>query len=264
MIEVRDARAPGASAHPSLPRWAGTKPTVLVLNRVDQVSAADREEWDAVLRDTGTPPLWTDGKRGVGSRPLAAAAAAAADTANAARARRGLTPRPCRAVVVGLPNVGKSALINRLLGRAIAPSAPRPGVTRDLRWCRVAEGAVDLLDAPGVMPPRLDDQRGAAKLAACNLIGDAAYLSSAVAAALVDTLRTLTRGHTALERLAARLKLDADAWTTGEDVVDCAAAILFHGDLERAGDRILKDYRSGALGDLALEDAAAWGGGGRR
>lgn len=275
VIEVRDARCPGASAHPGLAGWVGpARPRLLVLNRVDQVSPADRDAWDAALRAAGEIPLWTDGAGGAGVGKLRAAAAGAACAANARRAGRGLAPRPARAAVVGMPNVGKSALINRLLGRRIADSAPRPGVTRDLRWCRVKAGgsaaaaaplnpgtALDLLDAPGVLPPSIADQAAAARLAACNDIGGAAYSDACVAADLVDTLAGLARGGGALGRLSTLARVPwpmlegaRPGGRCGDDFVRAAAAALFQGDVERAGARILKHYRQGALGALSLEE----------
>jgi ribosome biogenesis GTPase A len=109
---------------------------------------------------------------------------------NARRKEKGLRPRPVRVAVVGFPNVGKSALINRLVGRAQCASAARPGVTRHLQWVSLgADGALMLLDAPGVLPMRMADQAAAVRLAICNDIGEASYTTSLVAAQFVEQLR---------------------------------------------------------------------------
>ena len=92
--------------------------------------------------------------------------------------------------MVGYPNVGKSALINRLVGKKACASAPRPGVTRDLRWVRVSE-EIDLLDSPGVLPPRMSDQDAANRLAMANDIGEASYEASEVAARLFEEMKLL-------------------------------------------------------------------------
>jgi hypothetical protein len=111
---------------------------------------------------------------------------------NAKRLEKGLMPRPVRTAVIGYPNVGKSALINRLTKSKACASAPRPGVTRNLRWVRIG-GDLDLLDSPGVLPPRLADQKAAARLAMANDIGEASYLASSVAAQLFDEMKQLDR-----------------------------------------------------------------------
>ena len=109
---------------------------------------------------------------------------------NAKRAKRGLMPRAVRSCVVGFPNIGKSALINRLLGKRVVDSAPLPGVTKVLRWCRLG-GQVDLLDAPGVIPASFNDQLAAQRLAICNDIGQAAYEDTLIAAAFISRIRGL-------------------------------------------------------------------------
>ena len=159
VLDVRDARIPLATSHPSVPEWAAHKPRVLVLAREDMISDAARRAWAEYFGEQGTHAHFVNGKTGEGVKRVARAAAAVGAEINARRAARGLLPRAARAVVVGFPNVGKSALINRLLNRKVVASAPKPGVTRQLRWV-VINPDLHLLDSPGVLPPRLDDQGG--------------------------------------------------------------------------------------------------------
>ena len=169
-----------------------------------------------------------------------------------------------RAAVVGFPNVGKSALINRLVGRAQCASAARPGVTRHLQWVTLgAEGSLMLLDAPGVLPMRLGDQAAAVRLAICNDIGEASYTTSLVAAQFIEQLRThdgaSSRGGSGacacadagcaravasrrMAALEARYHVDP-VDMTGEAYIAALAERSCDGDVERAGRRILVRIR---------------------
>lgn len=122
-------------------------------------------------------------------KQLQQAAIRAGEALNARRRGRGMKPRPVRALMLGFPNVGKSALINRLVRQKVVESARKAGVTRSLRWVRLGQD-LDLLDAPGVLP-RLDDQQAALRLALCDDIGQAAYDTEAVALAFIRLLVAL-------------------------------------------------------------------------
>jgi len=196
--------------------------------------------------------FWTSGKDGDGVRQVKKAAEEAGKSVNEKRARRGLLPRALKAAVVGFPNVGKSALINRLLGRAVAPSAPRPGVTRQLKWSRLGD-SLDLLDTPGVLPMSLQSQTVAQRLAVCNDIGEASYITSLVAAAMMESLMLLPSADEIAEAFVKRYNLDPRGMT-GESYVDELASVIYgYGEGERAGQRLLKDFRQGHLGFFALE-----------
>ncbi|NBV59299.1 MAG: ribosome biogenesis GTPase YlqF, partial [Synechococcaceae bacterium WB4_2_0811] len=190
VIEVRDARIPTATGHPRLQRWIKDKKHLLVLNRRDMVSKEAQQQWDAWFREQGQTPWWCDAKVGTGVKQLQQAAIRAGHSLNSRRAERDMKPRPVRALMLGFPNVGKSALINRLVRQKVVDSARRAGVTRSLRWVRLGQD-LDLLDAPGVLPPRLDDQMAALRLALCDDIGQAAYDSEAVAKAFIKMITNL-------------------------------------------------------------------------
>ena len=264
VLEVRDARIPLATGHPRLSRWIKGKHHLLVLNRIDMVPAEARQSWEAWFRQQRQIPYWCDAKAGTGVKALREAAIRAGDALNARRRDRGMRPRPVRALMLGFPNVGKSALINRLVGQRVVESARRPGVTRALRWVRLGQ-ALDLLDAPGVLPPLLDDQRAALLLAICDDIGQAAYDGELVALAFLRrlvALAALPASGAALGALQSRYGValapgdggpDPHAWLAN------AAARHASGDGLRMATRLLDDFRCGRLGSIALElpDVAA-------
>jgi ribosome biogenesis GTPase A len=160
VIEVRDARIPLASCHPKMAQWIEGRSHLLVLNRVDLISAEAKIAWQDWFNAQKQTPIFTNAQAGKGVKGLLKATAAAGAHVNQRRQKRGMLPRPVRAVVIGFPNVGKSALINRLLKKRAVESANRPGVTRQLRWIRISD-QIELLDTPGILPPLLDDQDAA-------------------------------------------------------------------------------------------------------
>ncbi|MEM7770086.1 MAG: ribosome biogenesis GTPase YlqF [Cyanobacteria bacterium P01_E01_bin.6] len=254
VLEVRDARIPLATHHPLVKGWIGDKDRVLVLNRMDMISSDVRQGWDEWFRARGDVPFFTDAKQGKGVGGLVQRAKAAGFSVNQRRGDRGMLPRPVRAVVMGFPNVGKSALINRLLNKKVVESARRPGVTRQLRWVRISK-ELELLDAPGVLPSQLDDQDAALKLAICDDIGEAAYDNQRVAAAFIDILKHLYDERPNLcpaSLLEDRYKLDLTTMT-GESYLVMLAQEKYQNDAERAARQLLNDYRKGILGMLPLE-----------
>ncbi len=254
VLEVRDARIPVSTRHPKVDIWVGDKPRVLVINRVDMISSEARTAWETWFRQQGEVPYFTDGQQGKGVKAIAKAAQTAGEAVNQRRQTRGMKPRPIRAVVIGFPNVGKSALINRLLNRKVVASARRAGITRQLRWVRLS-GDLDLLDAPGVIPSRMDNQAAALKLAICDDIGEASYDTQRTAAAFLDVLKDLNQAEVADEYddiLQARYGLALSDYT-GESYVAAVAATKFQDNAERTAKRILNDFRTGLLGQWVLE-----------
>ncbi|MUG99559.1 ribosome biogenesis GTPase YlqF [Scytonema sp. UIC 10036] len=254
VLEVRDARIPLATHHPQINEWIGSKPRVLVLNRVDMLLPQARQTWIEWFKQQGEVPYLTNAQQGQGVAAVSKAAQAAGVAINERRKNRGMLPRPVRAVVIGFPNVGKSALINRLLGRRVVESAARPGVTRQLRWVRISD-QIELLDAPGVIPSRLENQENAVKLAICDDIGDASYDTQLVSAALVDLLKYLeaTAPHLLPKQpLYTRYTLNPEPFT-GEAYLQALAEHRYQGDAERTARQLLTDFRKGLLGEILLE-----------
>lgn len=259
VIEVRDARIPRATGHPRLQRWIAGKQHLLVLNRRDMVPAAAQQLWSEWFRGQGQPVWWCDAKAGTGVKQLQQAAIRAGEALNERRQARGMRPRPVRALMLGFPNVGKSALINRLMRQKVVESARRAGVTRSLRWVRLGQD-LDLLDAPGVLPPRLDDQQAALQLALCDDIGQAAYDNEAAALAFIQLLELLRADAAAgvaegllQQRYGIALGELPSGGPDAESWLAAAAARHTSGDALRMATKLLDDFRCSRLGPIALE-----------
>lgn len=247
VLEVLDSRIPLASHHPQVSHWIGDKPRVLILNRMDMIPLAVQQRWKVWFGDRDEKFYFTDAKLGKGIKDVKKAAQTAGVAMNQRRRDRGLLPRPVRAVVIGMPNVGKSALINRLVGRKAVRSERRAGVTRQLQWVRISD-EIELLDAPGVIPWRLDSQEDAIKLAICEDIGEAAYDNQRVAAVLVELIVELGFA----EVLKSLYHFDP-AQLTGEEYLYNLAQTRYRSDVERVAVLLLNDFRKGTMGAIPLE-----------
>ena len=170
VVEARDARIARTTAHPSVAEWIGPRPRVVAYTFVDQCSEANVYDWRVFHKPEKKMPrtfFWVDAKRGTGEiGSIKVAIQNAAKDVNKKRALKGIKPRAVRCAVIGFPNVGKSALINKLAGRRVAKSENRAGVTRQLQWIRPRDFKdLELLDSPGIIPARQIDQTAASRLA---------------------------------------------------------------------------------------------------
>ena len=256
VIEVRDARIPKSTSHPHLERWIKGKQHLLVMNRKDMICSEAIHVWDKWFRERGETPLWCNAKDGTGVKQLQDAAVQTGQTLNKRRQSRGMKSRPVRALTLGFPNVGKSALINRLVRKKVVNSARKAGVTRTLQWVRLGQD-LDLLDAPGVLPPRFEDQEAALRLALCDDIGEAAYDVELVAISLLNMLHQLAKHKEAginIDILEKRYGVeyvnkvfDANQWLSK------AAERHTSGNNGRMAQRVLDDFRKSLLGQISLE-----------
>ncbi|MBW3041255.1 ribosome biogenesis GTPase YlqF [Prochlorococcus marinus] len=256
VFEVRDARIPLATSHPYLQKWLRGKKQILVINRKDMINIYAHQAWDKKLRADGKVPWWCDAKAGTGIHQLKQAAIRAGQELNQRRLNRGMKNRAIRVLTLGFPNVGKSALINRLVKKKVVSSSRKAGVTRSLRWVRLGQD-LDLLDAPGVLPPRLEDQNAALKLAICDDIGQAAYDTEQVAIKFLSLLEKLEENKgagiqsTCIQNrygiyLNKSIK-DKSSWLLS------AAERHTSGDTLRMSQRLLDDFRKNLLGNISLE-----------
>ena len=256
IIEVRDARIPISTGHRHLNKWINNKKHLLVINRSDMISKCSIDDWTNWFQNRQINPLWCDSKRGVGIKEIITSATILRSSIDQRRLSRGMKIRPIRAVTLGFPNVGKSALINRIANKKVVESARKAGVTRNLRWVRFGSG-IDLLDAPGVIPPDLEDQRAALNLAICDDIGEAAYELESVAIEFIKIMYKLHKKNPAnisLKKISQRYGIDVmEGFKSPDQWITNAAQKHTSGDKRRMANKLLEDFRNQMLGNFALE-----------
>jgi ribosome biogenesis GTPase A len=253
ICEVVDARIPFSSRNPELDAMVGTKPRLIILNRIDQADPAATPKWSAALKDGGSAVLETDSKSGKGISGFPTAIRALLADRLAYYDSKGQTGRKIRVMVLGIPNVGKSSFINRVAKRKAAPVADKPGITRGKQWVGIGDG-LELLDTPGVLWPRFDNQAVAENLAFTGAIRDDIMDIETLGANLMLRLKEHYPEHVA-QRYKIRIK-DEDG---GFDILAQAAKsrgfLLSGGDYDtnRMAAVLLDEFRGGKLGRLTLE-----------
>ena len=256
VIEVRDARIPLSTGHPHLNQWINNKKHILVINRSDMISQNTINSWNKWFKDNDEYPHWCDAKRGIGIKAICKSTKESRLSIDNRRLSRGMKIRPIRTLTLGFPNVGKSALINRIANKRVVESARKAGVTRNLRWIRLDSG-IDLLDAPGVIPPNLEDQKSALNLALCDDIGEAAYEIESVAIEFIKIISKLNKDKNAnisLKKISNRYGVDiTKGFNNPSEWINLAASKHTSGDTRRMAYKLLEDYRNQMLGKIALE-----------
>ncbi len=256
VAELCDARVPQSSRNPELQKWLGNKPRILIMNKCDTADANLNSRWARLYTEQGMLVLQTDCRSGKGVRRFSAAVKESLAPVIAARAKRGMAGRPLRVMVVGIPNVGKSSLINRLAGGKRAQVADRPGVTRGLQWVTVERG-LELLDVPGVLWPKFEDQAVAQRLAFTGAIKDDVMDVEFLSMRLLSFLR---------ERYPASLEERYHIPVEGSEhellsAIAKKRGMLISGgevDTERAAIMLLDEFRGGKLGRITLETPEDW------
>ncbi len=256
VIEVRDARIPLSTGHPHLNKWIKNKKHILVINRSDMISKNTITSWDKWFKDKSEIPHWCDAKRGVGIKEICKSTKESRSSIDIRRLSRGMQIRPIRVLTLGFPNVGKSALINRIAKKRVTDSARKAGVTRNLKWIRLDNG-IDLLDAPGVIPPNLEDQKSALNLALCDDIGEAAYEIESVAIQFIKIISKLNQykdANISEKKITNRYGVDIKkGFKNPSDWINEAASKHTSGNRRRMAHKLLEDYRNQMLGKIALE-----------
>ena len=260
VVEIIDARIPVSSRNPDIDAITAGKPRLVVLNRADQADPAGNRAWGAWFRKKGWSVLETDAKTGAGVNQFSRVVQEVLKDQIARWQEKGLVGRPVRAMVVGVPNVGKSTFINKVARKKSAKASDRPGVTRGKQWVTVDQG-LSLLDTPGILWPKFEDERVGLHLAYTGAVKDDIMDVETLACHLMDDLAK--RYPQALEE---RYKVKPAPRQEGEDVVAYGyellqAAAARRGfrisggelDTERMARILLDELRGGKLGRFTLE-----------
>lgn len=253
VIELLDARIPRSSANPVITEVVGQKPHIIVLNKVDLADAKATKAWTEFFTAQGITVLAIDSKTGKGKKQLVKAVERLSKPIIDKWTAKGIRSRSVRTIILGIPNVGKSTLINSLAGAAATRTADKPGHTRGQQWVKIGKN-LELLDTPGVLWPKLEDQRAAARLAMTGAISDDVYDLEAVMKQLLMQLMEQAR-----DVLMARYKLKEEHLVSTDTLLDAIGrkrGCLVSGgvvDLDKARRIILNDYRSAKLGLLTLD-----------
>ncbi len=258
VIEIMDARIPYSSRNPDIGRLTSGKPRIILLNKASLADPNVNAAWKEKLRASDVRCIFTDCNSGQGLSEFLPAMRDLMSEKLARYSEKGMSGRTLKALVLGIPNSGKSTFINRMAGSSKAKAENRPGVTRDLQWVSTKHG-LDLLDTPGVLWPKFDDKLVGENLAVTGAIKDDILDVEAIACILISRLR---KSYPRL--LCERYKLSEDDISDDKIDYDVLESIGRHrgflisgGEVntERAAITVVEEFRSGKIGRISLEKA---------
>ncbi len=248
VIEVIDARLPLSSSYDNITGLLGEKPRLILLNKADLTNSDELNKFIKILEEkSGFPVLKSDAKNYKDLNIVVKKVVELSEPRIQALMKKGLLRRPARVMVVGMPNVGKSSIINKLTKSSKTKIGAKAGVTRQQQWVRI-NPQLDLLDTPGIIPMKQEDQARAKKLAFVNAVSENAYSNEIVAKELLSLLEEKYP-----QAVKDFYKIDNISL---EDIASARNWIVSGGnpDIERTSVYILRDFREGKIGKFILDD----------
>ena len=256
VIELVDARAPMSSRNPDIDELGKNKSRIILLNKADLADACQNQKWTDYFQKRGLHVQEMNSKTGMGIKSIEALVQEACREKIERDRKRGIINRPVRAMVTGIPNVGKSTFINALAGKACAKTGNKPCVTKGKQWIRLNKN-LELLDTPGILWPRFENQVVGERLAMIGSINDEILHANELAVAILSFLQREYPGS-----LEDRYGVheDEDSYKTLEEI--CIKRQCFQKgqqpDLLRASGMIIEEFRSGKIGRITLEYPEEW------
>lgn len=265
VIEILDARAPLSSRNPDIDRMAGQKSRLIIMNKADLADSKISDLWKKYFEDKGIAVVFLNSKNKEGLRYVMPAVKKVCESRIKRNEAKGIKNQPIRAMVVGIPNVGKSTFINAISGRNIAKTGNKPGVTKSEQWIKLNK-ELELLDTPGILWPKFDDQEVGKKLAYLGSINDEILINEELAG---DLLLFLLKEYPALlkERYSIDVnELELDNLSEREVFCTPQSVMMDHigklrgalkpgaaTDYFKVAGLVLEDFRSGKIGKITLE-----------
>jgi ribosome biogenesis GTPase A len=251
VIEIVDARVPQASRNPDIDTLGNGKARMVILNKVDLADDKSTRVWAEHFKKKGYHVLTMDSRVGSGKKQVNQVIAEACKEKIERDRKRGILNRPVRAMVAGIPNVGKSTFINTMAGKAAAKTGNKPGVTRGNQWIRLHKN-VELLDTPGILWPKFEDQKVGLRLAYIGSIKDELFNIYELSILLLDYLKEYYP-----EAVASFYQIEQEDDSAKQlELVAARRGCMKAGgvyDVDKAAKCLVDDFRAGRLGAISLE-----------
>lgn len=252
VIELLDARIPISSRNPDMDNICGNKPRLIVLNKSDLADETINKMWIEYFKKTSNDCIQVNSLSGKNVKTINKAVQDKFRERNKSLKAKGIVSKPIRIMIAGVPNVGKSSLINRLSGRASAKTGDKPGVTKGRQWIKL-DGNMELLDTPGILWPKFEDPEVGYNLAFTGAIKDEILSATELSIKLIEKLITV-RPESIIGRYSIK-DIEKPTMEILEDIGRARGCMLTKGniDIERAASIVLGEFRSGKLGKISLE-----------